>query len=47
MVHPIIQRHLKFLLNLWNGPEIMRYAGFARNWNDSQMKKWYDKYKKN
>lgn len=24
----------------------MRYAGFAKNWTDTQIKEWYEKYKK-
>lgn len=46
LIHPATQRHLKFLLKLWNDPEIMRYAGFARNWDYSQIKEWYNRYKK-
>ncbi len=46
LIHPITQRHLKFLLKLWNDPQIMRYAGFARNWSYSHIKEWFDKYKK-
>lgn len=46
LIHPITQRHLKFLLKLWNDPQIMQYAGFARNWNYGQIKGWYEKYKK-
>lgn len=43
---PINRGHLKFLLRLWNEPEIMRYAGFAKNWSYTQIKEWYKKYKK-
>lgn len=42
---PMTQRHLRFLLKLWNDPEIMRYAGFARNWDYVQIKEWYERYK--
>ncbi len=44
-IYSINQRHLRFLLKLWNDPEIMRYAGFARNWSYAQIKEWYNKYK--
>jgi len=47
LIHPMTQQHLKFLLKLWNDPEIMRYAGFAKNWNYAQICKWFEKYKKN
>jgi len=30
LIHPMTQQHLKFLLKLWNDPEIMQYAGFAK-----------------
>jgi RimJ/RimL family protein N-acetyltransferase len=43
---PVTQRHSKFLLKLWNDPDIMRYAGFARNWSCAQIKEWHRKYKK-
>ncbi len=40
------KKDLRFLLKLWNDPEIMRYAGFAKNWNYSRIKDWYEKYEK-
>lgn len=43
---PVNQGYLKFLLKLWNEPDIMRYAGFARNWSYAQIKEWYKKHKK-
>ena len=43
---PANHRHLKFLLRLWNDTNIMRYAGFARNWSYAQIKELYKKYKK-
>lgn len=46
LIHPMTQRHLEFLLKLWNDPQIMRYAGFAKNWDYKQIKRWYEKYKK-
>jgi ribosomal-protein-alanine N-acetyltransferase len=45
VIHPISHRHLKFLLNMWNDPEIMRYAGSERNWSLKDIKRWYVKYK--
>jgi hypothetical protein len=35
LIKPVVQKDLRFLLGLWNDPEIMRYAGFAKNWNYS------------
>jgi len=40
LLHPMTQKHLKFLLKFWNNPEIMRYAGFAKNWNYAHRKRW-------
>jgi len=44
---PINKDHLKFLLKLWNDAEIMRYAGFARNWKYKDVLNWYQRYLKN
>lgn len=46
MITPAVQKDLRFLLKLWNDQQVMRYAGFAKNWNYSQIKKWYVKYLK-
>ena len=46
MIDPVAQKDLRFLLGLWNDPEVMRYAGFAKNWNYSRIKEWYEKYLK-
>jgi len=43
---PVGQEDLRFLLRLWNDSEIMRYAGFAKNWNYSRIKEWYEEYLK-
>jgi RimJ/RimL family protein N-acetyltransferase len=42
----VAQEDLRFLLGLWNDPEIMRYAGFAKNWDYPRIKEWYEKYLK-
>lgn len=47
LIYPIDVRHLRFLLRLWNDPVIMRYAGFSKNWDYSDIKNWYEKYKNN
>lgn len=39
--YPINQRHLRFLLKLWNDAEIMWYAGFAKNWQALGKPKGY------
>ncbi len=41
---PVDQRHLEFLRALWNDPEVMQYAGFARNWGQQEMEAWYRRY---
>lgn len=41
---PADHRHLEFLRSLWNDPEVMRYAGFARNWGQEEMEAWYRRY---
>jgi RimJ/RimL family protein N-acetyltransferase len=45
VIYPATQKHLGFLLRLWNDPEIMRYAGFARNWDHGQIREWYGRYR--
>lgn len=44
LVRPATQKDLRFLLKLWNDPEIMRYAGFAKGWDFARIKEWYQKY---
>lgn len=44
-LHPVNHRHLRFLLRLWNDPEVMRYAGSAKDWDEVQMRRWYDGYR--
>lgn len=46
IINSINRRHLIFLLNLWNDPVIMRYAGFERNWNYEDINNWYERYLK-
>ena len=46
LIAPVTQKDLRFLLRLWNDPEIMRYAGFAKNWDYSQIKEWHQRYQK-
>jgi RimJ/RimL family protein N-acetyltransferase len=46
LITPATQKDLRFLLRLWNDPEIMRYAGFAKKWQYSEIKEWYEKYLK-
>jgi len=45
LMHPATQRQLRFLQRLWNDPQVMRYAGFPRNWDYERMKVWYEKYR--
>lgn len=44
MIAPATGKDLRFLLKLWDDPEIMRYAGFAKGWDFARIKKWYQKY---
>lgn len=30
LIHPMTQQHLKFLLKLWNDPEIMQYLALQK-----------------
>jgi len=42
-IYIISKRHLRFLLKLWNDPVIIRYAGFARNWDYEDIDRWYER----
>ncbi len=44
-LRPVNHRHLKFLLRLWNDPEVMRYAGSAKDWDEAEIRRWYDGYR--
>ena len=46
LIRPTVQKDLRFLLVLWNNPEIMCYAGFEKNWDYSRVKEWYEEYLK-
>lgn len=46
LIVPAAKEDLRFLLRLWNDSEIMSYAGFAKNWDYSKIREWYEKYQK-
>jgi RimJ/RimL family protein N-acetyltransferase len=46
LISPVAKKDLRFLLRLWNDPGIMRYAGFARNWDYHRIKEWHERYLK-
>lgn len=48
LLWPVVEADLPFLLELWNDPRVMRYAGFpeGRNWAEHDILKWFTDYQR-
>ncbi|MBE0432601.1 GNAT family N-acetyltransferase [candidate division WOR-3 bacterium] len=46
VISPVMKKDLKLLLRIWNDPEIMEYAGFARDWEYRQAEEWHERYQR-